>query len=503
MCTHSKMIKSPEKAYRPLTGRAYLQVPDGKCEECRNQQKQEWFLRLWSEIKHYNSIGGKCVFVTNTYRPSCRPYFDYTDLETGEIFHIPGFYKHDKDQFFNTIIQWFKRKGLTAETTESKLGLRFICASEYAPDPRFGHQPHYHTVMLFPPEYVDKLNFQTENQWKRFIEKRWKYGFCLWSKKEKGGIFVKSDFAARYVSKYMCKDMDWYNQPEVMNFLCPDGDKIDPVRRNMMKDYLPKHWQSKSFGLKLTELCKDNAVFKDGLSMDFVSDRLSGKDKKYPVPRYIRRKLLYDYDKNTGRFYLNSRGIAYNRDYVSELLIDSEERLTKYISIDYLCQQSIQSDFYHQFNDAFKDWNKKKVFGEDSLRKHLVSLLDGLTVRHAVYYNKFIRGRICKKEDYMKYGDLLLRLGEPRSDTWFQDCLELYDIQLEQPPNVVEYSEGFMNYIENPQKELYFLDNFLDFQKLNIFLQQIEYLKHYLSERRNQVYRDKWFLNKLVKSMVS
>ena len=103
----------------------------------------------------------------------------------------------------------------------------------------------------------------------------------------------------------------------------------------------------------------------------------------------------------------------------------------------------------------------------------------------------------------MKYADLLLRLGNPRSDTWFQDCLELYNIQLEQPPNVEEYSEGFMNYIENPQKELYFLDNFLDFQKLNIFLQQIEYLKHYLSERRNQVYRDKWLLNKLVKSMVS
>ena len=329
MCTRTKRIQSPEQRYRPLVARGYLDVPCGQCDECRSCAQQEWLLRLWQEMQTYHKIEGKVVFLTLTYMESCLPRFKYVDKKTGEYFDIPCFNKHDKDRFMNSIIQFFKRRGLTKKKTASGLGLKFMITCEYGESPQGTHRPHYHMVLLFPPEYVNVLGFTNYTQWMDFFQKYWHLGFVRKSKKY--GLFVnpKSDFAARYTSKYCTKDVDWFDQPEVNDFLYGENRKKIPERYEAIKDFLPRHYQSQGFGLDLVKLCDNDEVFKDGLNLDFLSDRKLGKTKTYQIPRYIKRKVLYDYDKVTGKFTLNERGKSYNRHYVDQLISDAADRLSK------------------------------------------------------------------------------------------------------------------------------------------------------------------------------
>lgn len=283
--------------YRPLVARAYYDVPCGKCDECRNAAKDEWFVRLQEEINTYSRAEGKCCFLTLTYNEKCLPRFKYVDENTGECFSIPCFDKHDKDRFINSIIQYFKRRGCTSKTTKSGLGLKFMVNSEYGEDPDHTHRSHYHAVLLFPPEYIEKSGFSCVTHWMDFFQNLWHLGFVRKSKEYGLWIDPRSDFAARYVSKYCTKEIDWFEQPDVQSFLYDHGVNQQD-RYEAIKDFLPRHWQSKGFGIGLVEYCKDDIVFKDGIDFNFLSDRNLGKKKLYQVPRYIKRKLLYDFPRS-------------------------------------------------------------------------------------------------------------------------------------------------------------------------------------------------------------
>lgn len=502
MCTRTIRITSPEKRYRPLVSRGYIDVPCGKCDECRNCAQQEWFVRLWQEMQTYSNFGGQSVFLTLTYNEQSLPRFSYIDEETGEVFNIPCFNKHDKDQFLNSMVQYFKRLGLTRKTTDSGLGLKFMVTSEYGESPDGTHRPHYHCVLLFPREYVEALNFQNVTQWMDFFQKYWPHGFVRKSKKY--GLFVSpsSDFAARYTSKYCTKDLDWFDQPEVNEFLYDEFGVKNEQRFNAIKDYLPKHWQSQGFGLGLSKYCEDDIVFKDGINFDFLSDRKLGKTKKYPVPRYIKRKLLYDYDKETGKFTLNERGKSYNRDYVSEIIADSVERISKYISVGYLNTLAIPSEFYQQYQERFHD---KDIFlGESSLCKNFRDHLpEGVSLEDVCLYNKFIKGRVCHLDDF-KECKWIYKFLDPRKGKLKDICLYFQDISFyDSMKKDVEYSDGFMRDKKFCPEMLFFLDDLPVFKKIDLFLQRIEFLKDYISVRRNKIYREDLKRRKLFKQICS
>lgn len=502
MCTHTKRIKSPEKRYRPLSSRGYFDVPCGQCDECRSHSQQEWFVRLWQEMQTYDRVGGTCITFVLTFNDACLPHFDYTDYDTGEVFHIPCFNKHDKDQFVNSIIQFFKRKGLTKKTSSTGLGLKFMFCSEFGETEDRTHRPHYHPVLLLPPDYVKALGFHCETQWMEFLQHYWPYGFVRKSKDY--GIFVSSgtDFAARYVSKYCTKDIDWFDQPQVNNFLYDQFGKRIEERYKAIKDYLPRHWQSQGLGKDLVEMCHDDKVFKDGLNFDFLSDRNLGKTRKYPVPRYIRRKLLYDYDKKTGKFSLNDRGKSYNRDYVQLLIDDATLRLSKYVSVDYIKSLKVSSDFYQLYKDRFLD--NDLYMTEEALVKSFNDYLpEGVSLQDVCWYNKYIKGRVCHLQDFHLLHNIQPYL-DPRKGRLPDVCRYINEISLlDKFEKDEEFSEGFMREKKFSPEMLFFLDDLLVFKKIDVFLQRIEFLKDYLSTRRAKIYRSEVKRRKMVKRMCS
>lgn len=299
MCTQCITIPSNSKRYKSLVSRSTLSVPCGHCPECINQAQEDWFLRTWKEIKDYNESGGKVVFVTLTYNNWHLPVYTdvakFTDRETGEItdrvFRIPCFSKDHKDKFMNSLLKWFERHGVTGNNSK---GIRYIWASEYGMSENGTHRPHYHPLLFLPKEAMELFDNKTQIQ--DLIKSFWHYGFVYFSKECDGGMFVESEIAGRYVTKYVVKDVEYFSQPDVNDYLYNVDGNLIKDRWQRFKAFAPRHWQSKSFGANLVDYCKDDEVFRDGLNFTFMSDVEKGKRKIYRVPRYIERKCLYKVD---------------------------------------------------------------------------------------------------------------------------------------------------------------------------------------------------------------
>lgn len=85
----------------------------------------------------------------------------------------------------------------------------------------FTHRSHHHTLCCLPKPYVDVLqidqNAVTSQKLKNLFQEYWPYGMIRWSKPVDGGMFVKSEFAGRYTSKYVVKDINFLVSLNLMN----------------------------------------------------------------------------------------------------------------------------------------------------------------------------------------------------------------------------------------------------------------------------------------------
>lgn len=496
MCTNLVRIKNPSRTYRPLVTASYLDVPCGKCPECIQNAQSDWFLRAWSEIDKYNKLGGRVVFVTLTYADWFLP--KYTYVQDGTKYNIPCFNKKHKDQFINSIIQHYKRKGLTKDTTGSGLGLKFMWSSEYGMDERFTHRPHYHVLLFFPPEYID---WSSTQKCKDFIQSYWKYGMCRWSKpKDKYGnvlgIFVQREFAGLYVSKYMVKQVEFYDQPAVNQYILNDDGSRNVENYNKIKNFLPRHWQSQGFGIDLINYCQDLSVFHDGLKFDFVKDRIAGKDHFYKVPRYITRKVLYDVDEH-GSYVLNELGRKYNRDYVKKILVDVTFRLSKYLDYNYLHGFCMGSDFYEKFSKDYHTYVKN----ESDVLSLINEKLAGRSVDELVIYNQFFKYRFAHEKDKAFIDNFVDGIGSMDNELSVSSDT-LFNLFLDSSLKKEFYEVGFMKNKDFDETNLIYLDNYFDFKDFDLILQMIQDIKHYLSTRRQELYLKDIQDRKKVKFMI-
>ena len=107
--------------------------------------------------------------------------------------------------------------------------------------------------------------------------------------------------SAKYVSKYITKDMSFYNIPSIANYLDKNSTSFGipyAIRKNIIKKSLPKHWQSKGIGL--SQLEQINLFDKDSVTNALnngVYEPLSGK--VVPLSSYIVNKLMYKSVKST------------------------------------------------------------------------------------------------------------------------------------------------------------------------------------------------------------
>ena len=174
----------------------------GKCDSCRSSKQSEWRTRLCFEFDSCTKSGGISVFLTFTYNPACRPHF----TEASRCLDFDCFNRKDINFFLSKLKVYANRRfGAGA--------YRFMIVSEYG---HTTHLPHYHGAFWL----------RKGVNYKSFVE------LCrkIWSKF--GYMFPKYDFkkrmyvddygrpkdprcgnsykSARYVSKYITKDLDFY-----------------------------------------------------------------------------------------------------------------------------------------------------------------------------------------------------------------------------------------------------------------------------------------------------
>lgn len=490
MCVNPIHIKSNSRRYRPSLSRLSLDVPCGHCAECISHSQDEWFLRVWKEIKDCNDAGGKVVFMTLTYNPYHRPVFRDVDEGTGECFEIPCFSKAHKDRFLANLRDFYRKKhGFSVKRSK---GLRFIWASEYGMTEGFQHCPHYHILLFFPKGFVDV--FKSLSEFKKTLQHFWDYGFSYFSRKSDGGLFVTTEFAGAYVSKYMCKDVDFYGRKDVYDYIHNDDGTVNKAHYKKIKDSLPRHWQSKHFGETLCEYCDDDKVFVDGLDFNFIKDKKQGKAKHYKVPRYIERKLLRELDEY-GSLVLNERGKrVYKQVYgFNEKLANLCEHNSDYLKLSNLLKLT-----NGDVSRAFEVKNRLEYINNGRHPWVLATYI--LVFRGLISGNPLLsrsKSEVYSPPEYSPPPETFSSL-----DSLYYYAKQLYDERMDGFHfNEPFFEEGFLNYYAESGrfdeklsgKYEKFSDCFEIYDKLPIFAGYSEYLSIIFDLKRE--YRERCFLN--------
>lgn len=228
--------------------------------------------------------GGVAIFLTFTYRPENLPV--YTDVKEGFTFQCFNHYD---------VLSFLNRVKVKSHKIFGKSSYKYFFTSEYGTDTR---RPHYHAI-FFLEKHVHPQSFA------ELCRSQWSYGFMFPKLSSRGyvdnygktvDICVRNMAGgARYVSKYITKDMSYFGLPEIQNYLEKPENKI------RMKRYLPKHWQSNGFGFCAIEdldFEKFDKYIEDGIYNPLTQ-------KNIPLPSYIINRLMY---RN-----VSTKGTAYER----------------------------------------------------------------------------------------------------------------------------------------------------------------------------------------------
>lgn len=460
MCTDCLSIPSNSKRYKSLVSRSTLTVPCGHCPECISQAQDDWFLRCYQEIRDYNTSGGAVVYMTLTYNNWNLPVYTdvgmYTDRETGEVservFHIPCFSKAHKDKYMNSLLKWFERRGVTGQNSK---GIRFIWPSEYGMTENCTHRPHYHPLLFIPKEGM--ALFKNKTELAKLLKSFWHYGFVHFSDEEDGGMFVTTECAGRYVTKYVVKDLEFFSQPEVNDYLYDADGNLIKDRWERFKPFAPHHWQSQSFGLGLVDYCENDDVFRDGLNFKFKSDIEKGKRKIYKVPRYIERKLLYKVDS---LYYVPTDEFGEQLDfsvrYDTLVLNDRGKDVKTKFGFDYKLDRLCKLN---------ADLLQNPIFAET--HEDIRTYLNGHSIRYFSAWQLSFPGTCFSIPDSLRMQRCL------QNEEKFVDlCRDLYYMRIQGYTNSDSFYDLGFYYAKTPPKYINF-DDFYDFScfnKINVLL---------------------------------
>ena len=132
-------------------------VPCGKCVECKKKKINDWYVRIFEELKNYT----KSCFLTLTYNPQSLPSNQSVS-------------KRDCQLFLKRLRYFLNNRKI-----------KYFLSSEYGPS---NGRPHYHAI-IFGADYNDKEE----------ILKAWSQGWVQIEKVTTRNI--------RYVAKYCVKEM--------------------------------------------------------------------------------------------------------------------------------------------------------------------------------------------------------------------------------------------------------------------------------------------------------
>lgn len=300
MCLTPMKIKSISP-YAPK----FQFIPCGHCDECRRTLKNSWSFRLGLEIQEAVKHGWKVGFVTLTYNEASIPVIPFECFLDGNQYE--KVYCFDK----NRVRKFIRNLRSRLNDDYGITGLIYMVGSEYGT--KGTQRSHHHMLVCFPPKISAK-------DMHGLIKELWQdYGFVspeeyIKKRAKEENFLVDLSHgalrAAKYVCKYVCKDIGFEKTVERYDFVNrknqgvkvpkfnlfgvlevdPDG---SPVYETAYKVFLrcrPFHLQSRSLGWNYFKNMDDSQ------KLDVLSKgvKLFGEEKRKAIPVYIRNKLMFD-----------------------------------------------------------------------------------------------------------------------------------------------------------------------------------------------------------------
>jgi hypothetical protein len=408
MCINPLQLKNPRSARLLQAYDAqYVIVPCGQCEECRDAEQTQWRQRIMAEINYtYNVCTGYCVFLTFTYRPE--------DLPTYSIIGAPEEFASSFPCFNHEhVIDFMNRVGMYLCDVVGKGNYKYFLAAEYGSTTK---RPHYHLLLHINTSIVNVKEHSSAVA--ETLRNLWKYGFMFpkFDRKNSPTFYIDDDGTPRdillgdltgsgkYVSKYVTKDLSWYELPalrwlsslhgaeksRIVHLQSPTFTRQDKylakvARKNGIDEYTieqnaldtacnrtltnikPKHWQSKGYGSShecMKYWIKDNpndiidGVF--GYINHGVVNPLTQEVE--PMCDYFRNKYLYVYRESPikdkyGRpcheRYLTNFGVAIFRSSLEQKVLKLSNKIQHYTGAE--PKVSYQTAVYNYLYKGLKE----------------------------------------------------------------------------------------------------------------------------------------------------
>lgn len=298
MCLHLKTVRNPTKRLSIYGGQCFrIQVPCGKCADCKKKRRREWYFRSWHQVDDCLRHGGYVYFDTLTYRPKDVPRLSsFVDVESLGITDYMCFNsKHWRDFLKNL------RRHLSYHYPGTYF--KYFLTSEYGTDERYTHRPHYHILFFVYKQSGGSIIHPYKLS--RIISRLWHYGrtdgLPYHTRKYVSehiygynvGFGLKKDAlkVCSYVSKYVNKDSSFQSNIDMRLKVLQE--KFPPVEFESISRHVQMfHRQSQGFGLSFLEHMSkrdyDNAF--NGIC------QMTDKDEvifSISLPTYYMRKLFY------------------------------------------------------------------------------------------------------------------------------------------------------------------------------------------------------------------
>ena len=280
------------------------------------------------------------------------------------------------------------------------------------------------------------------------------------------------DGTAKYISKYVCKDIDFYKKKEITEYLDKNLKKTNKQewekRYWRIKRYLPKHWQSKGFGIALIdEVKKDKEYYLNGGKWKDIKDL-----KTYHIPEYITHKLtkincLHTRDTNNWEKYKSELNTLKKKWQKYEKLTDEEiirmrnlnKNLRKY-EIEQ-CNTSLYNAIklkywnikQQQLEQKVEDFVKNTEFSTHYKTKQYLELKKTKThkinkenlPKMLTFYITYIKGREDNATNFWNYSNFLTKFAQNPSD---EEILSLNTNYLRKKIPIGEVAEDNEDYTQ-------------------------------------------------------
>lgn len=358
MCTRPIKILNPKLRAKLSTfnkdiDSTYIYVPCGRCEECKNQKRNDWIIRLAYEYQNTIDQGGFCLFETFTYNDTNLPKMFGKWCFNKE--HYKTFMKKLRtylDRHFLSVIpnlmanmyspsvgetlysrKCMKERDKIVEEMrelypeyEPRNNVKVFWVSEYGSE--FG-RPHYHAIFFVTMKI-------TPYDFREYIRKAWIYGFTDKRVIEQQvvhgyeGIYYCTKYVNKTTNEFLQKfavTKDTYNEIQKA-WYSMTGEEIDwdafciaPMKRINevltrlnLQGSMPFMRVSQGLGkIGINKITEEE--WKEG-----VCKKIEKKKgyKLVRIPEYYKRKYMYDYDKISNTFSLNDRGILLKKQWAEQ-----------------------------------------------------------------------------------------------------------------------------------------------------------------------------------------